>query len=285
MEVDLAGGQGGLLFRSNLLRLVEQPGLADQGLDPDPRQVGGIGGDQPVDVGDRVAGEVAGVLGDVTGQMHRHSQLGHQHPQPREAVRELQGVAHEQLRTGAGPAERGPQLDRGELRDQGCAFACQREEPLAERVTGVAPPGSGRFPRAGTGGVGLGPLRRCDQEVDIGPRLGREGVDRPLQHRRRARGCGAAAGGGAGHGTTQALAADSPVRKSPVSTGFSKEPQPANANEDRSMLLSPAVASWARHSPMAAECLNPWPEQGDATITRGAEGNRSITKRLSGVTV
>ena len=92
-------------------------------------------------------------------------------------------------------------------------------------------------------------------------------------------------GGGAGHGTTQALAADSPVRKSPVSTGFSKEPQPANANEDRSMLLSPAVASWARHSPMAAECLNPWPEQGDATITRGAEGSRSITKRLSGVTV
>ena len=37
-------------------------------------------------------------------------------------------------------------------------------------------------------------------------------------------------------------------------------------------VVSPGCASWARHSPMAAECLNPWPEQGDATMTFGHRG-------------
>ena len=36
---------------------------------------------------------------------------------------------------------------------------------------------------------------------------------------------------------------------------------------------------------MAAECLNPWPEHGEATMTFGLEGSRSMRKRLSGVTV
>ena len=35
------------------------------------------------------------------------------------------------------------------------------------------------------------------------------------------------------------------------------------------MTLLPRVASWARDSPMAAECLKPWPEHGDATMTFG----------------
>src|SRR4051794_30729420 len=30
---------------------------------------------------------------------------------------------------------------------------------------------------------------------------------------------------------------------------------------------------------MAAECLKPWPEQGDAMITRGSPGNSSMMKR------
>ena len=36
---------------------------------------------------------------------------------------------------------------------------------------------------------------------------------------------------------------------------------------------------------MAAECLNPWPEHGEATMTLEADGNRSIRNRLSSVTV
>jgi hypothetical protein len=38
----------------------------------------------------------------------------------------------------------------------------------------------------------------------------------------------------------------------------------------------------ASASPIAAECLNPWPEQGEAKITRSCSGCLSITKRAPG---
>jgi hypothetical protein len=41
----------------------------------------------------------------------------------------------------------------------------------------------------------------------------------------------------------------------------------------------PAIDS-ATASPIAAECLNPWPEQAETTITLGWLGWRSIMKRL-----
>jgi hypothetical protein len=68
----------------------------------------------------------------------------------------------------------------------------------------------------------------------------------------------------------------------PIST----RPQPeGNPNADRSMALSPPVATRATHSPIAAECLNPWPEHAEATITFGRDGTRSMMKRLPSVTV
>ena len=85
-----------------------------------------------------------------------------------------------------------------------------------------------------------------------------------------------------GHSLGRVVAVD---RVGAMQVELRKTSQTSHANEDRSMRLSPSVASWARHSPMAAECLNPWPEQGEATITRGVQGSRSITKRLSGATV
>ena len=202
---------------------------------------------------------------------------------------ELQGVAHEQLRAGAGPAERGAQLDRRRTAaTEGAPSPASGRDPLAERGPQGSPhPAAVASAVPGPAGWASAHSVRCDQEVDVGPRLGREGVDRPLtapapspRPRRRAAERWSWSWDYSSTRRRHARSGD-PL----LSTGVSKEPQPANANEDRSMLLSPPVASWARHSPMAAECLNPWPEQGDATITRGAEGNRSITKRLSGVTV
>ena len=46
-----------------------------------------------------------------------------------------------------------------------------------------------------------------------------------------------------------------------------------------SAALRPSSASVAIASPMAAECLKPWPEQGEATITLSCPGNLSMTKR------
>src|SRR5207237_7611202 len=57
----------------------------------------------------------------------------------------------------------------------------------------------------------------------------------------------------------------------------------ASANGLRSRRVVPVRASSARASPIAAECLKPWPEQGEATMMRSQSGWRSITKRESGV--
>ena len=49
--------------------------------------------------------------------------------------------------------------------------------------------------------------------------------------------------------------------------------------------VAPSVARSARISPITGANLKPWPEQGEATMTFGAPGSRSMMKSWSGVTV
>jgi hypothetical protein len=51
------------------------------------------------------------------------------------------------------------------------------------------------------------------------------------------------------------------------------------------MGLRPVKANSAKASPIAAECLNPCPEQQDAMMTRSTCGWRSMTNPKSDVTV
>src|SRR5579875_2432427 len=54
----------------------------------------------------------------------------------------------------------------------------------------------------------------------------------------------------------------------------------ASENGDRSSEGRPSSAHSATASPIAGECLKPWPEQAETTSTRLWSGWRSITNRL-----
>src|SRR5690242_8284188 len=55
--------------------------------------------------------------------------------------------------------------------------------------------------------------------------------------------------------------------------------QTCSRNGVKSSVGRTPLASCAIASPSAAECLKPWPEQGDARMTRGASGSSSTMKR------
>jgi len=57
------------------------------------------------------------------------------------------------------------------------------------------------------------------------------------------------------------------------------------SNGERSTFDGQSRSRSASASPIAAECLNPWPEQGEAKITRSCSGCASITKRARGAFV
>jgi predicted ester cyclase len=60
---------------------------------------------------------------------------------------------------------------------------------------------------------------------------------------------------------------------------------PSRLNGARSMRLAPASSRSATASPRAAECLKPWPEQAETTVTRSRPGARSTRNREPGTTV
>ena len=64
-----------------------------------------------------------------------------------------------------------------------------------------------------------------------------------------------------------------------------EDSQKRQAKAERSMGEGWPIDTSARISPTAAECLNPCPEQGEATQTSRAAGCRSMRKPKSGVTV
>src|SRR5207245_187106 len=56
-------------------------------------------------------------------------------------------------------------------------------------------------------------------------------------------------------------------------------------NAARSAAVAPPIARSASASPIAGECLKPWPEHGETMITRFESGCVSMTNPKSGVTV
>src|SRR5882672_9167621 len=70
-----------------------------------------------------------------------------------------------------------------------------------------------------------------------------------------------------------------------ISAVFGQVENLEKRNAPKSKWLLPSVASSARASPIAAECLKPWPEQGDAMMIRSDRGWKSMTNCASGVAV
>jgi hypothetical protein len=178
-QLDLPGRECLELVVEGAVGIVVQPGLVDQALRTHLTDARGIRCDQPVGVGSGDEGEVASVTGDVAGEVDRDPPGDDMGEEPRQPVLQLEAVTHELLDGLGGPPELDGELDRRELGDRWRPLSGQGDHALAEDIR-LAPLGTQPTDR---GGVGLRPLDRGQEEIDVRGATPDHRIDGPSEHR------------------------------------------------------------------------------------------------------